>query len=79
MSQTSFHSATDENYFRFLYTAPWVRCTPYLVGILSGWIYWSFGDEIVDWGKRQNEVSPKLKVDITRTYTLQSAPFNTTI
>jgi len=29
-----------------MYNKPWVRITPYLVGILGGWLYWAWGAKI---------------------------------
>ena len=31
--------------FWLLYNKPWVRITPYLVGIIGGWLYWKMGEE----------------------------------
>ena len=31
-----------------LYNKPWIRITPYLVGILGGWFYWKWGQQITE-------------------------------
>ena len=34
------------DYFWLVYNKPWIRITPYLVGILGGWFYWKWGKQI---------------------------------
>ena len=34
--------------FWLMYTKPWIRITPYLVGILGGWFYWKWGQQVTD-------------------------------
>ena len=37
---------TNPNDGYLMYTRPWIRITPYLVGILGGWLYWKWGEKI---------------------------------
>ena len=37
---------TNQDEFWLLYNKPWIRITPYLVGILGGWFYWKWGESI---------------------------------
>ena len=39
-------SDSNQDDFWLMYNKPWIRITPYLVGILGGWFYWKWGDEI---------------------------------
>ncbi|XP_063685950.1 O-acyltransferase like protein-like [Bolinopsis microptera] len=39
---------TNQNEMWLLYNKPWIRITPYLVGILGGWFYWKWGKQITE-------------------------------
>ena len=39
-------SDPNPDHFGLLYNKPWIRITPYLVGILGGWLYWKWGAQI---------------------------------
>ncbi|XP_063691043.1 O-acyltransferase like protein-like [Bolinopsis microptera] len=43
---TTAGSNLDEMWLQ--YNKPWIRITPYLVGILGGWFYWKWGKQISD-------------------------------
>jgi peptidoglycan/LPS O-acetylase OafA/YrhL len=51
-----------QNYLK-LYRAPWVRITPYLVGILGGWFYWCWGEQV----KEKVRTIPEWKMVIIAT------------
>ena len=36
----------NQDNFWLLYNKPWIRIIPYLVGILGGWFYWKYGEQI---------------------------------
>ena len=42
----AFTADTDQDDYWLLYNKPWIRITPYLVGILGGWVYWKWGGMI---------------------------------
>lgn len=42
----SQNSSPDGHYTNMIYNRPWIRCTPYLLGLLTGYI-------IANYGKRQ--------------------------
>ena len=43
--EPSMSLGNPQNFVK-LYRVPWVRITPYLVGILGGWFYWCWGEEV---------------------------------
>ena len=43
-----YHSSTYQDESWLLYNKPWIRITPYLVGILGGWFYWKWGQQITE-------------------------------
>ncbi|KAL5253216.1 hypothetical protein ACHWQZ_G013107 [Mnemiopsis leidyi] len=42
----AFTADTNQDDYWLLYNKPWIRITPYLVGILGGWVYWRWGGMI---------------------------------
>ena len=34
----------NQDEFWLMYNKPWIRITPYLVGIMGGWFYWKWGE-----------------------------------
>ena len=42
--EPSMSLGNPQNFVK-LYRVPWVRITPYLVGILGGWFYWCWGED----------------------------------
>ena len=58
LESSNFRLSSGDHWW-LLYIRPWIRITPYLVGILGGWLLWGHGKTLRDHVQRLSEVSSR--------------------